>query len=120
MVSKKIILAIPETVDFMTGRARVEVLQLRMAGVVGSGGGNELKEDHLEDEDDDDKQLGADVTKLKKQQKPTSTKREEKQKSTKDDLSKLLSELTGRDDLGVDEEEQGDNSLHVANSNKVQ
>lgn len=118
-MSKKIIPAIAEIFDYMIGRARVEVLQLRMAGVVGTGGGNELKEDHLEDEDDDDKQLDADTTKLKKQQKPTLTKREEKQKSTKDDLSKLLSELTGRDDLGVDEE-LGDNGLHVANSNKVQ
>ncbi len=58
----------------------VEVLQLRLAGVVGTVGGNELKEDHLEDdledEDDDDKQLDADTTKLKKQQKPTSSKRE--------------------------------------------
>jgi len=87
------------------GQARVEVLQLRLAGTAGVvAGAIESKEDLSDDEVEERNAASTSKGATKKQS--GLTKREEKNNKPKDDLSKILSEVTGRSDIGDDSDEE--------------
>ncbi len=94
-----------------TGRGRVEVLQLRMASTtVGiNGGAMESKEPEPEPVE---KEMPAvsETSKGKKNASKPSKREEELAKKEKNDLSALLSEVTGRSDIveGSDEDDEED------------
>lgn len=89
------------------GHSRVEVLQLRMASTTGvHGGATEHKEAEPEPVETEVSQQTT--SKSKKGVNKTSKREEELAKKEKNDLSALLSEVTGRADIadGSDDEEE--------------